>query len=122
MSVYLKLNPPIPPTARIVPWLRFGADCLHFLSISMDKTCPVVNEFEYCDACVDCPVYEDVDDYFENRLIFAQYYLMEKKLWEDAARVLQSILDDPIGIRFMLYNAYCVERAQVLLNEVAEHL
>ena len=47
---------------------------------------------------------------------------MEKELWEDAARVLESILDDEIGERFMLYNAYCVERAQVLLEEVSESL
>ena len=43
-------------------------------------------------------------------------------VWDDAARVLQSILDDEIGERFMLYNAYCTERAQVLLEEVTEHL
>lgn len=100
------------------PLYRYGQN----LPRALSYLCPVLNEPEYCVACSDCPVAEDVDDYFENRLIFAQYYLMEKKLWEDAARVLQSILEDPIGERFMLYNAYCVERAQVLLDEVAEHL
>ena len=101
-----------------IPLFRYGQNLPRVLSY----ICPVLNEPTYCEACTDCPVSDDVDDYFENRLIFAQYYLMEKELWEDAARVLQSILDDPIGQRFMLYNAYCVERAQILLEEVAEHL
>jgi hypothetical protein len=33
---------------------------------------------------------------------------------------LQSILDDPVGERFPLYNAYCAELAQELLSEVSE--
>ena len=101
-----------------LPLYAFGQN----LPRALSYICPVLNEPEICEACADCPVSEDVDEYFENRLIFAQYYLMEKRLWEDAARVLQSILDDPIGERFMLYNTYCVERAQVLLEEVTEHL
>ncbi len=101
-----------------LPLYKYGQN----LPRALSYICPVVNDPGYCVACGDCPVSEDVDDYFENRLIFAQYYLMEKRLWEDAARVLQSILDDEIGERFVLYNAYCVDRAQILLEEVAEHL
>ncbi len=101
-----------------LPLMPFGQN----LPRALSYICPVLNEPEICEACADCPVSEDVGDYFENRLIFAQYYLMEKGLWDDATRVLQSILDDPIGERFMLYNTYCVERAQVLLEEVTEHL
>ena len=101
-----------------LPLYKYGQN----LPRAVSYLCPVLNEPDYCETCIDCPVSEDVDDYFENRLIFAQYYLMEKKLWEEAARVLQSILDDEIGERFVLYNAYCVERAQTLLEEVAEHL
>ncbi|MFC2106254.1 TRAP transporter TatT component family protein [Candidatus Bipolaricaulota bacterium] len=101
-----------------LPLYKYGQN----LPRALSYLCPVLNEPGYCVTCGNCPAAEDVDDYFENRLIFAQYYLMEKKLWEDAARVLQSILEDPIGERFMLYNAYCVERAQVLLDEVVEHL
>ena len=101
-----------------LPLYKYGQN----LPRALSYLCPVLNEPGYCVACGDCPVAEDVDDYFENRLIFAQYYLMEKKLWEDAARVLQSILDDEIAERFMLYNAYCVERAQILLEKAAEHL
>lgn len=100
------------------PLYKYGQN----LPRALSYICPVIIEPEYCEACADCPVSEDADEYFENRLIFAQYYLMEKGLWNDAARVLQSILDDEIGERFALYNAYCIERARVLLDEVAEHL
>ena len=101
-----------------IPLFKYGQN----LPRALSYICPVVTEPEFCEACGDCPVADDVNEYFENRLIFAQYYLMEKKLWEDAARVLQSILDDEIGERFMLYNAYCIERAQILMEEVIEHL
>ena len=101
-----------------LPLYKYGQN----LPRALSYLCPVLNDPGYCETCIDCPVSEDVDDYFENRLIFAQYYLMEKKLWEDAARVLQSILEEPIGERFVLYNAYCIERAQILLEEVAGHL
>lgn len=101
-----------------IPLYKYGQN----LPRALSYICPVIVEPEYCETCTDCPVSEDVDEYFENRLVFAQYYLMEKGLWNDAAHVLQSILDDEIGERFSLYNAYCVERAQTLLEEVAEHL
>jgi len=99
-----------------IPLYTYGQN----LPRTLSYICPVVNEVEYCAACSDCPVSDDVNDYFENRLIFAQYYLMEMELWHEAARVLQSILDDPIGERFPLYNAYCAELAQELLYEVSE--
>lgn len=101
-----------------IPLYTYGQN----LPRALSYICPVLDEPEYCEICGDCPVADDMDGYFENRLIFAEYYLMEEKLWEDAARVLLSILDDEIGERFMLYNAYCTERAKVLLEEVTEHL
>ncbi|MFC2079106.1 hypothetical protein ACFLSZ_03915 [Candidatus Bipolaricaulota bacterium] len=102
-----------------IPLYAYGQDLPRVLSY----ICPVLSsELEYCEACADCPVSDDVDEYFENRLILAEYFLMEKKLWEDAAGVLQSIIDDEIGERFALYNANSVERAQALLAEVSEHL
>ena len=101
-----------------IPLYTYGQN----LPRTLSYICPVLNEPEYCEVCVDCPVADDVDDYFENRLIFVQYYLMEKELWEDAARVLQSILDDEIGERFALYNAYCSARSQTLMDEVVKHL
>jgi hypothetical protein len=47
---------------------------------------------------------------------------MEMKLWDEAARVLQSILDDEMTERFALYNANSVELATNLLEEVSKHL
>jgi len=99
-----------------IPLYTYGQN----LPRALSYICPVVNEAEHCDVCTDCPLSDDVDDYFENRLILAQYYLMEMALWDEAARVLQGILDDPIGERFPLYNAYCAELAQELLSEVSE--
>jgi hypothetical protein len=101
-----------------LPLMEFGQN----LPRALSYVCPVIDEPSYCNACGDCPVAEDVDAYFENRLIFAEYYLMEKGLWDEADRVLQSILDDDIGERFSLYNANSVRRAQELLEEFAEHL
>ncbi|MCK5827395.1 hypothetical protein KAH43_02625 [Candidatus Bipolaricaulota bacterium] len=99
-----------------IPLYTYGQN----LPRALSYICPVVVEPDYCDACSACPVSTDVDDYFENRLVFAQYYLMELELWDEAARVLQSILDDVIGETFPLYNAYCVELAKELLDEVSE--
>jgi hypothetical protein len=101
-----------------MPLYEYGQNLRRALSY----ICPVINEPTYCESCADCPLSDDVNDYFENRLIFAEYYLMEMELWEEAARVLEDILDDPIGDRFPLYNAYCAELAQELLNEVSEKL
>jgi len=101
-----------------MPLVEYGQN----LPRTLSYICPVIDEPSYCTSCGDCPVIDDPDAYFENRLIFAQYYLMEKELWEEAARVLQSILDDPIGERFPLYNAFCAELAQGLLDEVSEKI
>jgi len=100
------------------PLIEFGQK----LPRALSYICPVIDEPGYCTDCSNCPLAEDVDAYFENRLIFAEYYLMEKSLWADAERVLQSILDDPIGERFALYNAYCQLRAAELIGAVREEL
>ena len=42
--------------------------------------------------------------------------------WEEAARVLQSVLDEPVGDEYLLMNAYSQENALQLLEEVNEHL
>ena len=101
-----------------LPLITYGQN----LPRALSYICPVIVAPDVCADCVDCPVADDVNAYFENRLIYAEYYLMESELWEDAEEVLRSILDDPIGERFALYNAYCVKRAQILLDEVLEHL
>jgi len=101
-----------------MPLYEYGQN----LPRALSYICPVINEPGYCTTCGNCPLSDDVDAYFENRLIFAEYYLMEMKLWEEAARVLEDILDDPIGERYPLYNAYCAELAQQLLDEVSQRL
>jgi len=101
-----------------LPLIPYGQN----LPRALSYICPVIDEPAYCADCASCPVDPDADAYFENRLIFAEYYLMKKKLWSEAARVLQGILDEPIGDRHPLYNAYCQERARGLLAEVESRL
>ncbi len=101
-----------------MPLVEYGQN----LPRALSYICPVIHEPDYCTTCETCPIRDDVDEYFENRLIFAEYYLMEKGMWDEAARVLQSILDDPIGDRYPLYNAFCAELAAELLEQVDEHL
>ncbi|MBN1858790.1 hypothetical protein JW848_06250 [Candidatus Bipolaricaulota bacterium] len=79
--------------------------------------CRVVDEPTFCTACeglIDPACLE----YFENRTFFAEYYLIPLEQWEDAARVLRSVLDDPIGETYPLMNALCQEIAAGLLVEV----
>jgi hypothetical protein len=101
-----------------LPLITFGQN----LPRTLSYICPMIDEPSYCTDCEDCPVDPDADLYFENRLIFAEYYLMEKSFWSDAERVLQSILDDEIGDLYALYNAYCQKLAAELLEEVRKHL
>jgi len=81
--------------------------------------CHVVDEPDYC---ADEEKVAGADEYFENRSFFVEFYLMPKKQWEDAARILQSIIDDPIGDKFPFMNAYSQVHAKELLAEVQKHL
>jgi len=92
------------------------------LQKSLDYFCKVVSDPGLCPNCTDCPLDPSVNEYFENRLFFAQYYLMEESLWQNAKRVLESILADPIGTKYPLYNAVDQEKARTLLDEVNKHL
>jgi len=83
--------------------------------------CPVVDEPSFCDG-VDDLIDPICSAYFENRVLFVQYYLMPLDHWEDAARVLQSVLDEPIGELFPLYNGLNRLIAEELLGEVQGHL
>ncbi len=84
--------------------------------------CKLVSEPTYCAECTACPIDPSVAEYFENRTFFAEFYLMEKKLWADAARILQSVLDEPIGTKYALYNAMSQENAKKLLEKVNAEL
>lgn len=96
----------------------FGRD----LGKALCYLCPVVDEPGYCAECAIAEHVAGTDAYFENRSFFVEFYLMPKKQWEDAARVLQSILDEPIGDQYPFMNAYSQENARELLAEVQEHL
>jgi hypothetical protein len=89
---------------------------------ALSYLCPVITEPATCVECAACPFDSDCNLYFENRLIFAQYYLMKKSEWTEAARVLQSILDEPAGELHPLYNAFDQVLARELLAEVQKHL
>jgi len=95
------------------------------LTKSLPYFCCVVNEPALCTACTQCttcPIDPSVNEYFENRYFFAEFYLVEMKLWADAKRVLESILADPIGDKYPLYNAVDQEKARTLLVTVNEEL
>ena len=89
----------------------------------MDKAlaflCHVVDEPDYCS---NEEKISGADEYFENRTFFVEFYLMPKKQWEDAARILQSIIDDPIGDKFPFMNTYSHEHSKELLAEVQKHI
>jgi hypothetical protein len=87
----------------------------------LDYTCRVVDEPTLCSGCSGL-VDPACGTYFENRLFLAQYYLIPQKLWADAARVLQSILSDPIGELYPLYNALNQQIAATELADIQEHL
>jgi len=96
----------------------FGQD----LPRALSYICPVLTEPAYCVECTPCPFDPDCNQYFENRAIFAQYYLMKKGQWQEAARVLESVLDEPVGELHPLYNAFDQVLARELLADVQKHL
>ncbi len=85
------------------------------LDRALQYLCHVVDEPEHCPHG---PIDPEVDEYFENRLFFAEFYLMEVDKWDEARRILQSILDDPVGEKYPLYNALVQERAAQLLEDI----
>ena len=93
---------------------------------SLSYFCKVVDEPNLCAECNDCPDFGSFDpaagEYLENRLLFVEFYLIEKEYWEDAQRVLQQILSAPIGDKHPLYNALAHEEATQFLEEVEKHL
>jgi len=83
--------------------------------------CSVVGDPVFCGA--DGGLLDPIcEQYLENRVLFAKYYLIPLEHWADAARVLQSVLDEPIGELFPLYNGLNQQLARELLQEVETHL
>ena len=96
----------------------FGKD----MDKALSYLCHVVSE-PTCSACGTCqPPLAGANEYFENRTFIAEFYYMPKGMWTDAARVLESVIADPIGDKYLLMNAYAQWNAQNLLVEVQKHL
>ncbi len=98
-------------------------------SRSLGYFCQIVDEPEICadwdcDVCPELGEFNPVhNEYFENRVFFVEFYLIQKGgLWEDAKRILDAVLAEPIGDRYPLYNAISQEKAVGFLEEVEEHL
>ena len=97
-------------------------------SRSLGYFCHVVNEpgicaESDCDVCPELGEFDPAaDEYFENRLLFVEYYLIPRGMWEDAKRILDQVLSEPIGDKYPLYNAVSHEKAVSFLEEVEEHL
>lgn len=96
----------------------FGRD----VQLALFYLCHVVDEPTFCAETGAGEMIANAYEYFENRTFFAEYYLMPEKHWEDAARILQSVLDDEIGETYVLMNAFSKAHAQILLDEVNENL
>ena len=86
----------------------------------------IVDEPTICGACEDCADYGAVDpsvhEYLENRMFFVEFYLMERGLWEDAKRIVDSVVADGLGDKYPLYNAISLEKAAIFLEEIESHL
>jgi len=94
-------------------------------SRSLGYFCFIVNEPEICadwdcDVCPELGVFDPIhDEYFENRLLFVQYYLIDKGGYEaEARRILEAVLAEPIGDKYPLYNAIAHEKATAFLADL----
>ncbi|MFC2079107.1 TRAP transporter TatT component family protein [Candidatus Bipolaricaulota bacterium] len=93
---------------------------------SLGYFCKIVDESAICDACDDCADFGEFDpvlnEYLENRMFFVEFYLMERDMWEDAKRIVDSVIADGLGDKYPLYNAISLEKAAVFLEEIESHL
>lgn len=93
---------------------------------SLSHFCKIVDEPAICGDCTDCTDFGAIDpsvhEYLENRMFFVEFYLMERNMWEDAKRVVDSVVADGIGDKYQLYNAISLEKAALFLEEINSHL
>jgi tetratricopeptide (TPR) repeat protein len=104
-----------------LPRMPFGAYRKN-LERARTYLCQVVDSAKICSDPHLCLIDPACTEYFGNRRTFTEFYLMEKGLWEDAAQVLQSVIDEPIGEIYPLCNARAQDDARELLDEVNKHL
>ena len=100
-----------------IPLIKYRQNLPRVLSY----ICHVVNAPAIC-SNVDCRPDPPGDEYLENRRTFVKYYLIPKRLWKDAAGVLEDIISEAIGDEYPLYNAFAQQEAHDLLIEVQKHL
>ncbi len=84
--------------------------------------CKVVDDPETCSDCGDCPIDPSVNDYFENRLFYVEFYLMEAGKWDRAKAILEEVIAADPGDTYLLYNPLSQKRAKALLEEVNKHV
>jgi len=84
--------------------------------------CRVVDDPQVCGGSSGTGVDPACAEYLGNRRAFAEFYLMERRMWEEAERVLQSVLDDPIGEVYPLYNDRAQDDARALIEDVRKQL
>ncbi len=88
------------------------------LDLTLSYLCHVVDSGE-CADCETCPAKMDpiCDEFFGNRVFYAQFYLIPSEKWEQARDVLASLIEDEIGEIYPFHNALNQQRAQRLLEE-----
>jgi hypothetical protein len=106
------------PSDLLTKALGWGQD----LDRARTYLCQVVSEPALCPDCTTCPIDPSCKEYFENRTFFVEFYLIEKKMWQDSARILQAVLAEPIGEKYTLYNAMSQDNARTLLEKVNKEL
>lgn len=104
-----------------LPWLPFGT-YRRDLERARTYLCHVVDDPQLCGDLAPRVVDPACTEYLGNRRVLAEFYLMEKGLWADAAQVLQSVIDAPIGETYSLFNARAQDDARQLLEEAIRHL
>jgi len=104
-----------------LPRLPFGTYRKNF-ERARSCFCRVVDDPQICSRVSGAEVDPGCAEYLGNRRAFAEFYLMERRMWEEAERVLQTVLDDPIGETYPLYNARAQDDARALLEEVRRRL
>jgi len=92
------------------------------LDRSREALCHVVVDPDRCGACTGCPDVDDAVGYFENRVFYVRFVLIKTEAWETAEAVLLSVLAEPVGDTYPLYNRVNHERARRYLKQVREHL
>ncbi len=104
-----------------LPWLPFGT-YRRDLERARTYLCHVVDDPQLCGDPRPWPIDPACTEYLGNRRVLAEYYLMEKGLRAEAAQVLQSVLDAPVGDTYPLFNARAQDDARRLLEEARKHL